>query len=172
MKGKGEGREIWGHHRHDRSAQIHLLGSWHCHTTFCSHWSKCHRSAHRAGEKAPCHFFQHCQSSESTLNVKATYFRSSMRKRKLFHCFSKRIETIMNIHLHFSMPLKKFQQSKHNWNINLQICRFNLSPIYERAIFLTVLGFFLIPGSTLTVIYFSLWTGRRYEFKLQSGDLK
>lgn len=143
MKGKGEGKEIWGHHRHDRSTQIRLLGSWRCHTTSCSHCSKSHLPAHRVGEKAQCHFLLHCKSSGSTLNVKATYFRSSIRKRKFFCGFSKHLEKIMNVHLHFHIPLKKFWQSKHNLNINLQIFRFNSSPKYEWAIFLTVLSFLL-----------------------------
>lgn len=121
MKGKGEREEIWEHHRHDRSAQIHLLGSWHCHTTFCSHCSISHVSAHRAGENEMCRFLLHCKSSESTLNVKVTYFRSSIRKRKLFEFFQHVPEKIMNVHLHFSIPLKKFQQSKRNLNINSQV---------------------------------------------------
>lgn len=125
MKGKEEGKEIWGHHRHDRSTQICLLGSWHCHTTFCSHCSKSPLFAHRVGEKAACLFLLHCKSSGSTLNVKATYFRSSIGKRKFFRGFSKHLEKIMNVHLHIHIPLKKSQQSKHNLTINLQICRFN-----------------------------------------------
>lgn len=142
MKGKGARKEIWGHHRHDRSTQIRLLESWHCHIMFCSRCSKSHLFAHRVGEKASCQFLLHCKSSGSTLNVKATYFRSSIRKRTVFHSFSKHLETIMNVHLHFCIPFKKFQQSKHNLNINLQSCRFNSSPKYERAISLTALFFF------------------------------
>lgn len=94
MKGKGERKEIWGHHRHDRSAQIHLLGSWHCHTTFRSHCSISHVSAYGAGKKVTCRFFLHRKSSDSTLNVKVIYFRSSIRKRKLSDCFSMHLKKL------------------------------------------------------------------------------
>lgn len=141
MKGKREGKEIRGHHRHDRSTQIRLLGSWHCDTTFCSHCSKS-LFAHRVGEKAACHFLLHCKSSGSTLNVKATYFRSSIGKRKLFHGFSKHLEKIMNVHLHIHIPLKKSQQSKQNLTINLQICRFNPPPNMKELFLLLCCFFF------------------------------
>lgn len=135
-------KEIWGQHRHDRSTQIRLLESWHCHIMFCSHCSKSPLFAHGVGEKALCQFLLHCKSSGSTSNVKATYFRSSIGRRKFFCGSSKHLEKILNAHLYLCIPFKKFQQSQHSLNINLQICRFNSSSKYERTISLNVLFFF------------------------------
>lgn len=158
MKGKGEGKEIWGQLRHDRPTQIRLLENM-----FCSHCSKS-LFAHGVGEKALCQFLLHCKSSGSTLNVKATYFRSSIGRRKFFRGSRMSICTFVSL-----------SRNSNNQNIAwTQMYRFaGLIPLPNmKELFLLMYCFFKIPGSTLTVIFFSLWTGRRHEFKLQSGDLK
>lgn len=174
MKGKGERKEIWGHDRHDRSAQIHLLGSRHHHTTFCSHCSISHAPAQRAGEKEVCHFFLHHKSSESTWNVEVTYFRSSIRKRKLFDCFSTHLKKLrMSIG-----PLAPLWRHSNKTQLERKFAGWVLLPNMKELFFLLCYAaswFFSppqIPGSTLTAIYFPVWMGRRHEFKLQNGDLK